>query len=600
MFKIVGCMVAFSMFFVVSGGQALAAPKQGNDCPPIVPKRDTMAMMHKMKAIQASTASRAEKLAAMRKYQSRFSRVIKKPQTWSGCHTIRDTLTIDAPVTVSAGTMLKFKANAGLKIQPDGSLNATGTSDHPIVFTATDKTSGYWYGLYFKSRSSHNRLIHTKVLYAGGRRVGDRGSTLSRAGGDVDPPSRAVLVDDHALLAMSHSTVAHSVGYGVEVLGGLRKFSHNTIKHSKIPMRLQLDAVGKMAASNRFTDNNKNQIDVIGNSSLDDDATWQDFGIPYNIRYLDSINADLKLAPGVVLKMGEGAELVVEHQGSLHAVGTVDKPIVIKGWNDASGYWSTLKFSNRSNKNVLSHVRVSDGGGSDPYHAEILVPTQGRLSVTHSVIANSKGYGVMIMGQLGKFSHNTIKNNYVPMRVEVNSVGHVDASNTLTDNDKQKIDVEASGRPLEGAAVWQNLAISYFLRYGMDIKAPLTLKPGVELVLGKDGHIGVDAKGSLHAMGTVDKPIVIHGKSSHPGYWSGIQIGSRRQGNIMKYVKISDGGGGNTPLFGSDIYVSGYLNLSHSWIENSAKYGIYVNADGELKSSDITFKNNKVNIEGAD
>src|SRR5699024_2644024 len=103
-----------------------------------------------------------------------------------------------------------------------------------------------------------------------------------------------------------------------------------------------------LVTSDTFVDNNKQQIDVIGNSTLNHDATWQDLGVPYNMRYLITIAADLKLQPGVVLKMGSGAGFFVDGQGSFNAGGTADNPIVIKGWEATPGYWGELEFEGPS------------------------------------------------------------------------------------------------------------------------------------------------------------------------------------------------------------------------------------------------------------
>src|SRR5699024_6058725 len=110
-------------------------------------------------------------------------------------------------------------------------------ADDPVTFTATDETPGYWYGLFFDSKSSHNRLSHVKVLYAGGTKVG-RGRTLPRPGGDTELASTAILVKKGALLTVQHSVIAHSGGYGIESQGKLGTIVGNHIKHTKIPMRV--------------------------------------------------------------------------------------------------------------------------------------------------------------------------------------------------------------------------------------------------------------------------------------------------------------------------------------------------------------------------
>jgi hypothetical protein len=390
---------------------AFAANK--NPCPPVKPKTSPAKLAQSMH--NASTPQEIQKILAAQ------SRVIRKPATWSGCHTIRDTLKIKAPVTVAPGAVLRFKANAGLTIEQNGSLDATGTQKQPVVFTATDETAGYWYGIYYKSHSSHNRLIFTKVLYAGGIQVGTNGMTLSRAGGDSNPPSRANFVLKTALLSVEHSQIAHSGGYGLEILGDLGTFAENRVEHTQVPMRLRLDNVGHLAASNIMTGNDKQQIDVIGNKTLTRDSTWQDFGVPYNLRFYITISANLTLKPGVVLLMGDDDEMDVEENGSLNAVGTAAKPIVIRGGNENPGYWDDIVFSSHSAKNVFKYVRVADGGGGDTHPANI--DDEGRLELEHSWIENSRGAGVLVdqfpgVNAVLKAADNKFKGNKINITIE--------------------------------------------------------------------------------------------------------------------------------------------------------------------------------------
>ncbi len=371
-------------------------------------------MMKLMKATSSETVTKAK----LMKLMQANSRVIRKPATWSGCHTVWDTLKIDAPVTVEPGAVFRFKANAGFQIEQDGSLNAAGTAAKPIIFTATDETPGYWYGLYFDSRSSHNRLIHANVLYAGGTTVGHSGITLRRAGGDNNPPSRAVLVKKGALLNVEHSWVAYSGGYGLESLGDLGTFADNRIEHTRVPMRLRLDNVGHVVASNTFSDYDKQQVDVIGNQTLTRDSTWHDIGIPYNLRYFVTIAANLELEPGVVLWMGDGTSMVVNEGASFNAVGTADKPIVIRGRSQHPGYWDSLEISSESGKNVMKFVRISDGGGGNPPY-DAIIRVNGHLTLEHSRIANSADIGILIGSANGdlKASDNTFEDNKVNRKV---------------------------------------------------------------------------------------------------------------------------------------------------------------------------------------
>jgi hypothetical protein len=583
-----GKILAVCLIFVMSA--PAWADKTIDPCPPIHPKPDPMQLARAM-----ASASTPEE---MRGVMAPYSREIKEPATWSGCHVIWDTLKIEAPVSVSAGTVLKFKANAGLKIEQNGSLDAVGTADQPVTFTATDETPGYWYGIYYDSRSSHNRLIHAKVLYAGGTTVGSRtGTTLRRAGGDNNPPSRAVYVKKGALLSVKHSRIAFSKGYGLESLGSLGTFSDNQLDHNRVPMRIRLDNAGRLAASNKFADNDKQRLELIGNQTLTRDSTWHDMGIPYYLRFFVTVSANLKLDPGVTLLM-EHANMVIEENGSLNAVGTADKPIVIRGAAQKPGYWGGLDLSSDSPKNVFKYVTVADGGRDNSSHdaANIRVGNHASLSVEHSRIEDSAGYGAYIQGDLVDFSNNVVKGNKIPLRVAMNSIGSLAASNKIADNQKQWIETMGTGDYLSRDATWRNLGAPYKLRYLKSVKANLKLMPGVVLLMGGGAGLDVESGGSLLAVGTADNPIVIRGVEEKAGYWRGLRISSHSKKNRLAYVKVADAGGGSGPAI-SNIEVAGWLDLKHCRIENSAGAGVVVHAHmsnpARLTASDNQFKDIK-------
>lgn len=382
---------------------SVAAQAASADCPPLIPPLD----------MQKLFANPNMKPEDMQKIVAKSSRTLTKPATWSGCHTVMDRIEVQAPITIQPGTVLKFEENAGIDIARGGSLDASGTADKPITFTATDETTGYWYGLYFDSNSSHNQLIHTKVLYAGGLQKGKNGSPMRRATGDNKPPSRAIFVGRNASLTIEDSHVAHSGGYGLEILGRLRGFKRNHVDHTLIPMRIQPDAVGMIDADSVFGDSKRNQIDLVALGAVNQDATWVDPGVPYVLRYNESIDANLKLSPGVTILMGNDSELVVD-QGSLNAVGTPDKPIVIRGMSQTPGFWIGLLVETKSADNLLRYVRVADAGGDDYHKADIY--DAGHLKIEHSWVENSLQVGIVvnknsgIKGQLTQ-SDITFKNN---------------------------------------------------------------------------------------------------------------------------------------------------------------------------------------------
>jgi len=70
----------------------------------------------------------------------------------------------DAALTVEAGVRVEFNQHQGLFI--NGTLQAGGTADAPIVFTGTTQTRGWWRGVQIENAGSAT-LKHCVVSYAG-------------------------------------------------------------------------------------------------------------------------------------------------------------------------------------------------------------------------------------------------------------------------------------------------------------------------------------------------------------------------------------------------------------------------------------------------
>ena len=87
-----------------------------------------------------------------------------------------DRFEVNAPLSIAAGSELRFLAGGGLDINAGGSLSAIGTATSPILFTGVDNTPGFWDGLdYDRTNSTNNRLEHVIVEYAGGLTSSDAG-----------------------------------------------------------------------------------------------------------------------------------------------------------------------------------------------------------------------------------------------------------------------------------------------------------------------------------------------------------------------------------------------------------------------------------------
>jgi len=152
----------------------------------------------------------------------------------------------------------------------------------------------------------------------------------------------------------------------------------------------------------------------------------------------------LKLAPGCKLYFHNNANLLV--YGNLEAIGTADKPILLRGdrldnikfatpfpYNNVSGQWGGIYLLSSIGNHVFDHVNMNSGYvGIYFFNTDInnlpelkisnckihnfllygLVVKNGNVNVTNTEISNTSSYSVYLNGGLHEFTHCTIANYF--------------------------------------------------------------------------------------------------------------------------------------------------------------------------------------------
>ncbi|MGD1891198.1 MAG: PKD domain-containing protein [Cyclobacteriaceae bacterium] len=114
-------------------------------------------------------------------------------------------LDIDNDLTILPGATFEFNQDVRIEVSGgDGSINAEGTADSVITFTARDQSDG-WLGMVFFTNTTANKLIHTDISY-GGR--GDFGFGVDAAN---------VGVDANGKVAIANSSISNSEAFGIFV-----------------------------------------------------------------------------------------------------------------------------------------------------------------------------------------------------------------------------------------------------------------------------------------------------------------------------------------------------------------------------------------------
>ncbi len=113
----------------------------------------------------------------------------------------------ESVLTIEPGASLVFNENTSVQIWYDARLDAAGTADEPIVFTAAEEIAGYWRGvMYNESNGTDNVLEHVTIEYGGGEALPWVDESANLAIGSYDGPSR---------VALDTVTIANSGKYGI-------------------------------------------------------------------------------------------------------------------------------------------------------------------------------------------------------------------------------------------------------------------------------------------------------------------------------------------------------------------------------------------------
>jgi len=186
-------------------------------------------------------------------------------------------------------------------------------------------------------------------------------------------------------------------------------------------------------------------IIILRGKRLNDDTTLKE-DIPYLIydSLIVSQNKTLTLSPGCKLYFHNNANLKV--YGNLKAMGTVEKPIIMRGdrldkiafatpfpYNNVSGQWDGVYLLGSTGNHILRHVNMNSGyvgiyfSNNDRntipnleitdcriqnFYFYGLVVQNGNVQVANTEISNSSSYCVYLSGGSHSFIQSTIVNYF--------------------------------------------------------------------------------------------------------------------------------------------------------------------------------------------
>lgn len=292
------------------------------------------------------------------------------------------TVLLESNLEIEPGTVISFGQGAGIIVQADGSLNASGTKSDTIVFTATTPQNGWWGGLEFRS-NNNNKISYAIVEYAGAT-TGPGG-----VGGLGDVGYGAVLVYASASLDLTNSVIKNSIDVGLSIAPrGSSGESHqplidaihlsgNTYTANAAPVRIPFYIVGNLDPNDDYSGNENDRIMIRRGNIEKAVVTMNALNVPYlalgNLdihRGTENSKSQLIIQPGVELEMGSDLGIsVLDGPNYLTAQGTAQEPIHIRGENPTPGFWGQIHLNhsepNALSVNILEHVNISHGSAGD-------------------------------------------------------------------------------------------------------------------------------------------------------------------------------------------------------------------------------------------
>ncbi len=557
-------------------------------------------------------------------------------RTWQSGITwlLSSTVTVPAGkiLTVEPGAVVKFSSGDSLTV--NGTLNAVGTAVSKIYFTsvkddtvggdsngdlgATFPALGDWNRLNFGSTSTENFLNYTVIRYAVS--VGISTSSLTLSNSLIESNKNDGVYISGASPAITGCTIQNNTGSGIYASSSKGVFTGNTIKNNT-GYGLELPGSVNATILNNIISGNSYANAILISGTLDGDRIWYS-GMIWLLSSTVTVPAGkiLTVEPGAVVKFSSGDSLTVN--GTLNAVGTVASKIYFTSVKDdtvggdsngdlgatlpAAGDWNRLSFSSTSTDNMLNYNVIRYGGSSVRGTVEV---STSALTVSNSVIENSKDYGVYIYkvsptltgctiqnsgksgiyasSSKGVFSGNTIKDNAgygLEMPYSVNATVQ---NSTLSGNKYNAILISGT---LDSDEIWQG-GITWLLSSTVTVPIwkKLTVEPGAVVKFSSGASLTVN--GTLTAEGSADSRIYFtsyrddtvggdtngdeEATTPAPGDWGRLYFTSTSTDNVLNYTEVRYGGSSSAQIY---IQTSS-LTLSNSLIDSSSNHGIYISGE---------------------
>lgn len=290
------------------------------------------------------------------------------------------------------------------------------------------------------------------------------------------------------------------------------------------------------------------------------------------------VNAELTIKPGTVVTFREDAQLYVQNEGSIKAVGLADTVIVLKA-HEKGADWQRIYINDnagKSSKFAYCHISGAEKAIEVYYN---------KVSVDNCVIKDCSVNGVYLRGEseFGSFTANTISDcEEYPLVIPF-----LQATAVTSDNEISGIGIALSGDQVgkkNGKVTIHEQTIPYVITnsyFDINDNAEVTIEPGVTMSMVENGYIrvGCYTSGKLTAVGTEEKPITFTSNLTDKaaGDWRGIYFDPySSKSSALKNCHIEYAGDGDD---GAVYVYYTAVAIDSCTITNSSSYGVLVNSN---------------------
>jgi hypothetical protein len=306
------------------------------------------------------------------------------PRVWKKInvpYVLPDGLTVDGDLTIEAGNVFRFGANAYLYVgyYSESRFVAHGTPENPVLFTssAANATAGAWHGIVFGNHTLSNTSMKYCIIEYTGKDAKNAVEVLNG-------------INFTNNIIRHHSGIA--IGAGQQ--GYFKSFYDNDITATGHVIKISSLYLPTLGVPNTLKPGNNKGIFVYDDAEYAQPVTWKkqenaDFYMDNNV----DVNGSLTLEPGSVFKFGADGFLSFGYHSNttLIAKGTTTQPIIFTSAasTPAAAAWSGLEFYDGNVNTDIAYIQIYYGGKGNVPSLHVLHDTT--VKINNSSIFNHGG-----------------------------------------------------------------------------------------------------------------------------------------------------------------------------------------------------------------